>query len=131
MTPAELHAWVVAQWQAKLDTARAATAGPWDFVPAPDGSWHIEPPDYAEPDVGQVAGHADAIHIAAFDPAFAIAACEAALLRLTRCAPAEDDERVWRCGKGLFAHPWPCLVVLDDAAPFADRPDFPEELKRP
>jgi hypothetical protein len=112
VTPAELHAWLVARWQEKLDTARAATPGPWEAlaqnsdgqntvlsrgprdgekatgtfkavwleVQSHDGNWNINLDRQT----------ADADHIAAFDPAFAIAVCEATLRRLERHRPLLD-----------------------------------------
>ena len=152
--PAELHAWVVAQWQAKLDVAWAATPGPWEAlaqdsdgqntvlsrgpgdgekatgafkavwleVQSHDGNWNINLDRQT----------ADADHIAAFDPAFAVAVCESALRRLERHRPTfvvDEPPIIWYCVDQ--GDPWPCPEVLDDASPFAGQPDFPEELKRP
>lgn len=159
MTPVELHAHVVAQWQAKLDTARAATPRPWEHVD------HASP--YGQPmtreglpstfmGCGSVITMADAVlggdicapngdlyprggyspsedmdHIAAFDPTFAIAVCEAALRRLERHAPQRPRMVACRwCTDDDTDVPWPCPEVLDDAAPYAGLSDFPEELRR-
>jgi hypothetical protein len=137
MQPNDLYAWLVARWQEKLDTARVATPGPWQADD--DGAVFV---DSSDPDMGErrdhitdvnVIGSDDLDHVIAFDPAFAIAVCEAALRRLARHRPASEvGEFVGLC----FAH-WDytvwtdCPEVLDDAAPFADRDDCPEELKHP
>lgn len=134
MTPTELHAWVVAQWQAKLDVARAATPGPWDRTfnglhMNGSGTARIAPITGGPAVVnGFFLNGADPDHIVVFNPAFAIAVCEAALRRLERHSAmpsglcyAHFDDTKWL----------ECLIALDDAAPFAGQPDFPEELKRP
>jgi hypothetical protein len=121
VTPAELHAWVVAQWQAKLDVARAATTA--------DGrSWARS---FGGPTL--ISGF-----VVGLSPAFAVAVCEAALRRLERHEPDGTAGCDWcrepvpgtdGIDEACFV-PWPCPEVLDDASPFADRPDFPEELRR-
>jgi hypothetical protein len=139
VTPAELHAWVVAQWQAKLDVARAATPGPWEDaaegkhrVVEALGSGHTVAEIFpCLEHLGCMVG--DSAHIAAFDPAFAIAVCEAALRRLERHRPNQDPQLPvcrWCTEDADTDVPWPCPEVLDDASPFAGQPDFPEELKR-
>jgi hypothetical protein len=128
VTPTSLHAWVVAQWQAKLDVARAAAAVDDFFL---GGRWY---------NVAQLSGpksdaglpEPDAAFIIANPPAFAIAVCEAALRRLERHKPWGSG-CAW-CDATLEAAVhwrYPCPEVLDDASPFAGQPDFPEELKRP
>lgn len=143
MSPAELHAWLVARWQEKLDVARVATPGPWDrsFTSVHmDGSGTARIAPVSGGPAVAIASYfrngADPDHIAAFDPAFAIAVCEAALRRLARHAPEDDGLCRW-CNQDEYAAcdpdmrlEWPdCPEVLDDAAPFADRGDFPEELR--
>jgi hypothetical protein len=149
VTPAELHAYVVARWQELLAIARAATPGPWCAYVTDASGGYVEQPEPATVASGNSppdgsGGHlvaetppckdhpdrelVDADHIAAFNPAFSIAVCESALRRLKRHQPAPAD-----CGRRCQSWPerYPCAEVLDDAAPFAERPDFPEELKRP
>lgn len=152
MTPDALHAWVVAQWQRMLDTARAATPGPW--LADPTGTVCAEA-DLVD-DMLQPIGHGpqeiaecyrserpteradNAAHIAVFDPTFATAVCEAALDRLSRHAPVLDSAGAGFCGycirhlgnEEYAERPWPCPDALSDAAPFRHLPDFPEELNR-
>ncbi len=123
MTSAELHSYVVAQWQRMLDTARRAQ--PW-----PDVGVVVEG---TEQGAAFVASEMTVAHIAAFDPTFATAVCEAALERLSRHKPVQ---LTWgsiceACAGHPDGEPWrlsPCPELLADARPFATRPDFPEEL---
>jgi len=126
------------------DTARAATPGPWaatardQFVVTVDQA----DGDHQIAEVVRCMEHprqeeVDGRHIAAFNPSFAIAVCEAALERLDRHAP--DNSQGWSDCLTCIEHHgyetydsrvWPCLEFLADAAPFRTRPDFPEELNR-
>lgn len=133
-TPAELHAYVVARWTEHRATAQAAM--PW-----PDVGVVIEG---TEQGTAFVASDFTVDHIAANDPAHVIAVCDAALRRLARHAPDEDDDCPECVERGTDGHepdgsryvnmlpmPYPCPEVLDDAAPWADRVDFPDQLRRP
>jgi len=144
MTPTELHTLVRGWWEEMRDTARAATPGPWAVFDANEGTsspagWMVANDAFHNPsgdDAPWIAveihtgGVEDADHIAAFDPSFAIAACEAALERLDRHKPLMADTRRPRCWYSGDEWRWPCVEFLSDAAPFRTRPDFPEELSR-
>lgn len=126
MTPADLHSWVCARWQEKLDTARAAGARGMVWTADADGRVDHDGRD-VYPIVYDDHGYpfdAEAQHIADFDPSFTIGVCEAALERLDRhqyggrAALAGFDE--CRC-----ANTWPCVEFLADASVFRTHPDFP------
>jgi hypothetical protein len=153
MTPAEVHAWVVARWTQQRDLAQDATPGQWVKIDDNEGSghppmWAVVNDAYLNPptvdsglwlavriDTGR---QADAAHIAAWDPTFAIAVCDAALARLQRHRPMQNYDGAvssvpevacdW-CANGQ-GRPmrWPCPEFLGDAAPFADRDDYPQKL---
>lgn len=143
MIPAELHAYVVARWTEYRALAEVASPGPWDrsFT-----SLHMNGSGTAliAPVAGGravVMGHfpngADPDHIVANDPSHVIAVCDAALRRLARHAPLAGESGCVVCLSPRVDYveewerlPWPCDEVLDDAAPWADRPDFPRELQR-
>jgi len=156
-SPVELHAWLVAQWTEHRALAEAATPGPWEHVDyadpygqplASDGARStfmgcgsvittfggpVAAPNGDLYPRGGYSPAADMTHIAANDPAFVIAVCDAALARLWRHQPTERQYRLadpvtFRCFR--CDRPWPCPEVLGDAAPFADRDDCPQELKR-
>jgi hypothetical protein len=153
MTPTELHTLVRGWWEEMRDTARAATPGPWIYSEG-DEARGIMPASldldlvwtHYDADSGIAPSDADGRHIAAFNPSFAIAVCEAALERLDRHAPrraydyeADVTHQCEYCASLCHSHsglgcdspdaPWPCDDFLSDAAPFRTRPDFPEELK--
>ena len=100
MTPAELHAAVTAAVQARLETARAATPGPWRVsVEGSEGS-RISP-DYGDLRersrfIALIGGRVqpedgyNARHIVANDPDVVIRACEADLQRLADHDPGSD-----------------------------------------
>jgi hypothetical protein len=155
MTPTELHAWVRARWQKKLDTARAATPGPWLADPTGTVCAAADLVDDMLPEAGPMEiaecyrytraeeRGENAQHIAAFDPSFAIAVCEAALARLDRHMPltysgphfCEYCASLCHSTSGMWCDspdaPWPCVEFLSDAVPFRTHPDFPEELRTP
>jgi len=111
MTADSAHAWLVAQVQADLDGARV--------VEIPD-DWSSQ----------RWFADVDAEFIETWSPARVIAECEAKLERLERHRPREyalsDGYYCGVCQRG----PWPCAEVLSDAAVYADRDGFPEELKK-
>jgi len=140
MTPTELHTLVRGWWEQMRDIARAATQGPWFATPTM--TVRTKSSLRSSPLVAECFNPRSTAHIAAFDPAFAIAVCEAALERLDRHAPAwpigYDDVTEASCTTcieqlpdGEYSVPnWPCVEFLADAAPFRTRPNFPEELSR-
>lgn len=93
-TAEDLHAACVAAVHARLETARAATPGPW----APDAPWLSDVVNsallgpVADCSIGTVfrpQSLEDAKHIAANDPAAIIAGCEADLERLEEHRPCD------------------------------------------
>ncbi len=137
MTPVEIHAWVVGCWQNKLVTAQVATPGPWGWNYT---SLHMDGSEDGR--IAPVAGGpavliahfrhgGDAPHIVAFNPAFVIAVCQAALRRLARHAPTfvvDQPPIIWYCDQ-CGGERWPCPEIFDDVAMFLDYADFPEELR--
>lgn len=136
MTPAALHAWLVARWTEHRDEAAMASQGPWNLswtAVHMDGSGtaRLAPVGGRAVIMGHFPNGADPHHIVANDPVHVIAVCDAALRRLARHAPigdvcgwctdiADEDPCLWRR----------CPEVLDDAAPWVGRSDFPRELQR-
>lgn len=115
---------LVAFLRARLDedeaVARAATAGAWELVRAPDGSWYVDPGDLD--DVANVDRTADAEHIARHDPARVLrdVAANRAIVdeceRMSQPFPAE-----WLSPQGQI------LRAL--ASTYADHPEYREEWK--
>ena len=95
MTPIEEHTALVAAVTEMLTTAELATHGPWDHAATSlhmDGSGHYQfRPWPSGPQVfaAYFAKSADAMHIAAHHPAWAIAVHREALERLNRHRPTE------------------------------------------
>jgi hypothetical protein len=133
------HEWLVVRVTERLQLAQAATPGPWHIGNAVDPTRPCNV--HAFPSARGVAdevGWLDAEHIAANDPATVIAMCEATLRRLERHKPVTEGtpdsfgEFCEGCGfdAGFWRQAWPCPEFLDDAAPYAGRDDYPEELRR-
>jgi uncharacterized protein DUF6221 len=133
MTAQSAWQWLVAQAQADLDAARAATPGPWT-TPGPDspGQWMIydsqwciasataydhDRPMSNAPSArgpGYIDADANAAHIATWNPARVIAECEAKLARLERHRPCQDGCKTHRIGGWCHGHPGNDLRWLPD-----------------
>jgi hypothetical protein len=128
MTTTDLHDALVAAVRAQLETAKAATPGPWiaadanaesdpsysPFWTITNDAFHNPPADEDEPWLAvelHTGVEADARHIAANDPATVIRHCERDLRVLERHHGITFDTEC-----GYDGEVWPCLDITDLAA---------------